>query len=157
MRLTNLFSQRKVKDIMTRDPQLCTPNDRLQEAACLMVDFDCGEIPVVEHDTDRRPIGVITDRDIVCRAVAAGRNPLDLRVGDCMTSPCFSVSEEATLDECCVIMEERQIRRVPVVNALGQCCGIVSQADIAAHTAEVKTGEVVREVSRPLASQRMVA
>src|SRR5687768_11839838 len=83
-----------VKDVMTPDPACCISETALQEVAQLMVDHDCGEIPVVDSKETNRPIGVITDRDIVCRAVAQGLNPLDLTVADCMTTPCVTVTPE---------------------------------------------------------------
>ena len=70
----------KVKEVMTANPACCLTDTGLQEVAQMMIDNDCGEIPVVESMEEKRPIGVITDRDIVCRTVARGLNPLDLTV-----------------------------------------------------------------------------
>jgi CBS domain-containing protein len=118
----------------------------------MMIDHDCGEIPVVESKDSKLPIGVITDRDIVCRAVAPGLNPLDLTVAHCMTKPCVTVTPDMTVEECSRIMEENQIRRVPVVDAGGSCCGIVALADIALRAKKAVAGEVVQEVSQPTAA-----
>src|SRR5436189_5961615 len=123
----------QVKDIMTLNPACCTPQSNLEEAARLMVDFDCGEIPVVDDFTSSLPIGVITDRDIVCRTVGKGLNPLDMTVGDCMTTPLISVTPDSSLDDCYRVLEQNQIRRVPVFDAGGRCVGIVALADIARH------------------------
>jgi CBS domain-containing protein len=142
----------QVKDIMTPDPACCTPDTTLQHVAELMVENDCGEIPVVENVASMMPIGVITDRDITCRTVAKGLNPLTMTVSECMTRPCVTVTPETPLDECCRVLEENQIRRVPVVDAGGACCGIVALADIARHTAKREAGEVIKEVSEPSAS-----
>ena len=139
----------QVKDVMTADPACCISESALQEVAKMMVDHDCGEIPVVESQETKRPIGVVTDRDIVCRTVAQGLNPLDLTVGDCMTKPCVTVTEDISVEECSRIMEEHKIRRVPVVDASGSCCGIVSVADIALNAGNGVTAEVVKEVSEP--------
>lgn len=139
----------KVIDIMTPDPQCCTQDSTLQRVAKMMVEHDCGEIPVVESMESMLPIGVITDRDITCRTVAVGLNPLVMTVADCMTTPCVTVMPDTSLDDCCRIMEESQIRRVPVVDSSGACCGIVALADIARHAAKRETGEVVKEVSEP--------
>jgi CBS domain-containing protein len=114
----------------------------------MMVDCDCGEIPVIDTQS-RRPIGVITDRDIVCRTIAEGRNPFDLSARDCMTTDVVTISLDKSVDECCELMERHQIRRIPVVDARGACCGIVSQADIARRVSERAVGEVVRDVSKP--------
>jgi CBS domain-containing protein len=114
-----------------------------------MVDHDCGEIPVVDSKDTRLPIGVVTDRDIVCRTVARGINPLELTVADCMSTPCVTVTPEMTVEQCSKIMEQNMIRRVPVVDADGSCCGIVALADIALHAKTNLTAEVVKEVSEP--------
>jgi CBS domain-containing protein len=142
----------KVKEVMTADPACCISETGLQEVAQMMVDNDCGEIPVVESEQTKLPIGVITDRDIVCRTVARGLNPLDLTVADCLTQPCVTVTPDMSLEECSRIMEENQIRRVPVVDAGGACCGIVALADIALHAKKSVAGEVVKEVSEPTAA-----
>jgi CBS domain-containing protein len=138
----------KVKEIMSKEPACCTRETSLQDVAILMVENDCGEIPVVDTLQSKRPVGVVTDRDITCRTVALGKNPLDLRARDCMSSPAVTVTPETSLDECCRLMEENQLRRVPVVDGSGGCCGIVSQADIAAHASKGDAGEMVKEVSR---------
>jgi len=142
----------QVKEVMTADPACCTSGDGLQEVAQMMVDNDCGEIPVVESRETKLPIGVITDRDIVCRTVALGLNPLDLTVADCMSKPCVTVTPDMSVKECSKIMEENQIRRVPVVDADGSCCGIVALADIALHAPRSVAAEVVKEVSEPTAA-----
>jgi CBS domain-containing protein len=120
--------------------------DSLQRAAQLMVDCDCGEVPVV--DEERKPIGVVTDRDITCRTVAKGLNPLDMTVSDVMSTPVICVRPNDDLEECCRLMEEKQIRRVPVVDDTGACCGIIALADIAQILSEDDTGAVVRDVSQ---------
>ena len=142
----------QVKDIMTPDPACCTPDTALQRVAELMVENDCGEIPVVENAASMRPVGVVTDRDITCRTVAKGLNPLTLTASDCMTTPALTVTPDTSVDECCRVLEENQIRRVPVVDAGGSCCGIVALADIARHAARRDAGEVVKEVSEPSGS-----
>jgi CBS domain-containing protein len=111
-----------------------------------MVEADCGEIPVT--DASNRLVGVITDRDIVCRAVAKGKNPSAVTAAEIMTEPVVCVNEDSTLDDVMAVMEENQIRRVPVVDASGCCCGIISQADIALNAREGEVGELVREVSK---------
>ena len=115
----------------------------------MMVTQDCGEIPIVDNDQTKLPIGVITDRDIVCRTVANDRNPLDLTASDCMTRPIVTVMADMSMEECCRIMEENLIRRVPVVDERGACVGMLSVADIALHTGKNVAGHIVREVSEP--------
>lgn len=147
----------KVKDVMTADPACCISETALQEVAQMMIDHDCGEIPVVENQKTKLPIGVITDRDIVCRTVARGLNPLDLTVAACMSRPCVTVTPEMSIAECSRILEDNRIRRVPVVDAAGCCCGIVALADIALHAQKGVTAEVVKEVSEPTAAASAAA
>jgi CBS domain-containing protein len=138
----------KVKEIMSTDPACCTRETSLQDVAILMVEHDCGEIPVVDNMQSKRPVGVVTDRDITIRTVALGKNPLELRARDCMSSPAVTVTPETSFDDCCALMEDNQLRRVPVVDESGRCCGIVSQADVARHASKSDAGELVKDVSR---------
>ena len=147
----------KVKDMMTSEPACCTSDTALPEVARMMVDKDCGEIPVVENKSSKIPVGVVTDRDIVCRTVANGLNPLDLTAADCMTKPIVTVTPDMSLEECCRIMEEKLIRRVPVVDDRGACVGMLAVADVARHTGKNVAGHVVREVSEPTSSASAVA
>ena len=137
-----------VSEIMTESPACCTPETGVRSVAQLMVDNDCGCIPVVESEETGKPVGVITDRDIVTRAVAEGRNPLDLTAADVMTKNVITVTPGTSIEECCNLMEQQQIRRITVVDDSGSCCGIVAQADIANHADQRKTAEVVQEVSK---------
>lgn len=142
----------QVKDLMTADPAYCTAHSTLVDVARLMRARDCGAIPVVKDSAiGRELIGIITDRDIVLRSVAEGLDPMSLTAGLCMSMVVATVSAEASLEECADIMEEHQVRRVPVVDRHGNCCGIVAQADLARRGPPTQTAEVVREVSQPAA------
>lgn len=137
-----------VRDIMTKDPAVCAPETPLPTVARLMCDHDCGEIPVVDSKATMKPVGVITDRDITCRAVGFGRNPLELRAADCMTKNPFAVTPDSSIDDLAELLEDRKIRRALVTDVDGKVVGIVSQADLAVRGSAEKAGEVVREVSR---------
>ncbi len=126
-----------------------TPVNSVEEAAQMMVEHDCGEIPVVESKDNLKPIGVITDRDITCRVAATGKNPRQTKVRDAMSSPPVIVKRETSIEDCCRQLEKNQIRRVPVVDQTGRCCGIVSQADSAKVAPTEKTAEVLKQVSEP--------
>jgi len=139
-----------VKEIMTENPACCSADTGLQEVAKMMVDHDCGCVPVV-NEVSNTPVGIVTDRDICCRAVAEGKNPQDLTARDVMTKNVVTVSPDTTVEECCNLMEDNQIRRVAVVDGSGACCGIVAQADIAVNASGQKTAEVVQEVSKATA------
>jgi CBS domain-containing protein len=138
----------QVRNLMTRNPACCTPETPLREVAAMMLRCDCGEIPVVDTQESMRPIGVITDRDITIRVVAEGRNPLDMKTSHCMTQPCITVAQDASIMDCIKLLEDHQIRRIPVVDEKGRCCGIVSQADIARRIDD-HAAEVLKEVSMP--------
>src|SRR5689334_8370275 len=96
----------QVSELMSRDPACCTAGTSLREVARMMVDCDCGEIPVVDNRESMRPVGVVTDRDITCRIVAAGKNPLEMMAADCMSEPCITIRDSASIDECCHLLEE---------------------------------------------------
>ena len=133
------------REIMTVSPACCRSDTTLDQVARLMVQHDCGEIPVI--DESDKVIGVVTDRDIVCRVVAEGKNPAAHTAESCMTQPVVSVSEDSPLDQVVSIMEGYRIRRVPVVDSKGACAGIIAQADIARYSATGTVAELVRAVS----------
>ena len=134
------------RDVMTPDPACCTPNTTLDDVAKLMAQNDCGEIPVV--DPADQIIGVVTDRDIVCRVVAAGKNPMAYTAETCMSGPVVTVRADAPLDDVVATMEKHQIRRVPVVDDRDSCVGIISQSDVSWTGAPREVARLVREVSR---------
>ena len=140
--------QKTAGDVMTPHPAYCTPETSLTRVAQLMVLHDCGEIPVVEDEDLARPVGVVTDRDIVCRLLARGKNPLEHSAAECMSQPVITVEETTPLDEVLGVMERHQIRRVPVVNAVGRCIGVLSQADLAWTGRAKEIATLVREISR---------
>jgi CBS domain-containing protein len=142
----------RVADIMTRNVTCCAPDMNLRDVARLMVELDCGAVPVVDEMRSKRPIGIVTDRDITCKAVARGKNPLEMQAKDVMSEGCVTVTAETSLDDCCAKMEENQIRRIVVVDKDGACCGIVAQADVAIEAPAHDTAEVVKRVSEPSAA-----
>jgi CBS domain-containing protein len=143
-----LNGSQSASELMTAHPTCCTPDTPLERVAQLMVLQDCGEIPVVEGDGNEIPIGVVTDRDIVCRLVARGKNPLEYTAESCMSQPVVTVPEDMSIEDVLATMEKHQIRRVPVVNARGACVGMISQADVAWRAGKKEVAALVREVSR---------
>jgi len=138
------------KEIMTRDPQCCTPSDTLQVAARLMADFDCGCVPVVDRADGNKIVGVLTDRDIAVRGVARGKTP-DSQVNDVMTPAPASCSPDDDVEDVERIMTETQVRRVPVV-ADGRVVGIIAQADLARNDRAIsdrEVGRIVEKISEP--------
>ena len=139
------------RDVMTPDPACCTPQTTLDEVARLMVVYRCGEIPVV--DSWAQPVGVVTDRDIVCRVVAEGKNPAAYTAEYCMSQPVVTVRDGTPLDQVMAAMETYQLRRVPVVDGDGCCAGIIAQADVARISQERDVAHLVREVSRDVTQE----
>lgn len=135
----------KVSEVMTANVSTCRPNESLREAARMMREHDCGAIPVVENGQLR---GIITDRDIVVRGVAEGKNVMDMDVASCMTDHVTSISKDSSLDDCCDLMEKEQIRRVVVTDKNDEIVGIVAQADVALNASRKETGDVVMKVSK---------
>ena len=140
----------RLDEVMTRDPRCCTPDQPVVAAARAMAEEDVGALPVVESKDSPRLVGMITDRDIACRVVAEQRDLSGTTVRDAMSQSIVSVRADEPVERCCETMKRNQIRRVPVVDDHGMCCGIVSQADLAGVVSEEGVGAVVREVSRPI-------
>ena len=134
------------REVMTENPACCTPETPLDQVAMLMREHDCGEIPVI--DLAEQPIGVITDRDIVCRVVADGKNPMAYPAGICMSQPVATVSMDAPLGDVVAKMEQYRVRRLPVVDDRGRCVGMISQADVAWTSGKRDVADLVREISR---------
>lgn len=136
-----------VSSVMTPNPACCNATTPLRDVARMMLDHDCGQIPVV--DEAQRPIGVVTDRDIAVRVVAEGRDAGQATAADAMSMPVRTVTTETSLKDAVCLMEADQIRRVPVVDGDGKLAGIVAIADLALAGKQQATAEVVREVSEP--------
>lgn len=138
----------QVKKIMTKNPACCTPDSTLQEVAHMMEMYDCGCIPVVDNHQTMRPLGTVTDRDITIRTFSRNKNPLEMKASDIMTTDIATVTPETDVAECMNVMEDKQIRRILVIDRSGRCTGIVAQADLAEHvTQQGETAEFIREVS----------
>lgn len=140
---------KKVNEIMSSDVTCATPDSSLVEISQLMIKADCGEIPIVNSLEKKDLIGVITDRDIVCRTLGVGRNPLELHAVDCMTKNVVTTRPEMSIDDCLELMRINKIRRIPVVDDQNFLCGIVSQADLVKYADEEEAIEMIQEVSTP--------
>jgi len=134
----------KVKDLMTQSVCTVTPGTNINEVARLMVKHDIGAIPVAIKD---EPVGIITDRDIVCRSLAKGEDPYGHTAGDYMSSSVIGINENAHIRECLQRMEEYQIRRMLVLDQEGKICGIISQADVARECSVQDKAELLEKVS----------
>lgn len=138
---------KNLKDVMSKDVSYATPQTSLTEVAKMMVDVNCGEIPVVNNENQKSIVGVITDRDIVCRTLGVGKNPMNLTAKDCMTSHVVTASKDASISEGIELMKRNKIRRIPIVDSSKNLCGIVSLADLVGEGDLDQTIEMIQEVS----------
>jgi CBS domain-containing protein len=137
----------KLKDILTKDPQVIGPEALICEAGKLMKQHDIGMLPVCDGE---RLVGAITDRDLAVRAIAEGRDPLKTKVRDVMTPGIFWCFEDQSLEEAAELMEEKQIRRIAVVNGNKRLVGIASLGDFAVRSKDDRlTEELLECVSQP--------
>jgi len=135
----------KVRALMTTEPVTVAPGATLGEVATLMKQQDCGAIPVVEGG---RLVGIVTDRDIVIRGVAAGTDPKTQRVSTVMSADPVTVGPDDDVSDAEQVMADRQIRRLPVVEG-GRLVGIIVTAQIARAEDKRKVGETIKEISEP--------
>lgn len=138
---------KKIKEIMTRDVETVTPNTPVRQVAERMRNDDIGSFPVV--DESDRVLGTITDRDIVCRVVSEGLEPATTMVSEVMTKNVATCREDQTIEEAARLMEERQIRRIPVLDEDDRLVGLITMGKIAKIEDEELSGEVLKEVVQP--------
>jgi CBS domain-containing protein len=138
-----------LKEIMTTDVQVVAPDCKLIEAAQKMRDLDVGAVPVCDGE---RLIGVITDRDIVVRGIAEGLSAQDADVRSLTSGPVVYAFEDDSVENASKLMQERRIRRLPVINREKRLVGIVALADLALKGQDAaKSGETIQKVSEPAA------
>lgn len=138
-------NSRQIRDVMTANPECVSERDSLRDVARIMKDRDTGVVPVVEG---RKIIGLITDRDIVVRALAEGKNLENTTVTDLMTKHVRSVRDDASVNDALELMSSAEVRRVAVVNNNDELVGIVSLGDISIGTdKDNKVGKTVENIS----------
>ena len=134
----------QIREVMSRDVKLASPNDTVQQAAEMMAEIDAGSLPVGEGD---RIVGIVTDRDIALRAVARGKSPAECRVRDIMSAEIKYVYEDESVEDLARNMGALQIRRLPVLNRDKRLVGIVSLGDLSREQ-RAPAGEALAGVSR---------
>lgn len=138
------ISRKRCHEIMTKNVRTATRGMSLREVAAIMRDGDMGAVPVVDEG---KLIGIVTDRDIVVRCIANGREP-DTAINDAMTTELFTVAPDDFVFEAIRLMGDKQVRRVPVVDENGKLAGIIAMADIALETEdEREIAETLEEIS----------
>jgi CBS domain-containing protein len=136
---------RSARDVMTANPATVSEKDSIRDAARIMASQETGVVPVVDG---RKVIGMVTDRDIVVRFVAEGKDPSNARVNECMSKSVRSVKEDTPVSEILSLMSDAQIRRVPVLNASDELVGIVSIGDISTETnQDGRIGQTIGQIS----------
>jgi len=136
-----------VAEVMTRNPEVIRPDTIIKQAAETMKKLDVGLLPVCDGE---RLVGMLSDRDITIRGTAAGLDPAKTRAEQIMTREVAYCLDDKEIKEAVRIMEEKQIRRLPIVNHEKKLVGVVSLGDIAVRTGNQRlAGKVVREVSEP--------
>jgi CBS domain-containing protein len=134
----------KVKDLMTSQPTVVRPEDMVSQAATLMKQQDCGAIPVISKDG--KLVGIVTDRDIVIRAVAAGKDPRATPVSAVMSADPVTLSPDASAEDAEKLMADRQVRRLPVVTD-GRLVGLIVTAQLARREGAREVGETIKGIS----------
>jgi CBS domain-containing protein len=137
----------RVNEIMTGQPACCTTGTKLSDVARMMVENDCGAIPVVDGMNEKHLVGIVTDRDIVSRIVAQGKDPSRATAGECMSTDLVTVTADADVDDATRRMEQHQIRRIMVTDGERRLCGVVAQADVAKKAGKKRAADVVQAVS----------
>ena len=140
----------KVSDVMTAGPVCVTPDTPVSVVAEVMESDNIGSVPVVENDLLK---GMITDRDIVIRAIAKGKDPRGMPVREIYSNEVIAVTPDDKLKDVVSIMADKQIRRIPVVDKEQHLVGVISQADIALEGDDKAVGEMVEEISKPAAAR----
>jgi len=139
----------KVEELMTRDPATLRLESMCSEAAALMKREDCGSLPVVK---DGKLVGIVTDRDIVIRGLAGGKDPTHLAVSEIMTAGPLTVAPDMKAEDASKLMSEKQVRRLPVVEN-GRLVGVLAIGQLARHESANAAGETLKEVSQPTAKR----
>ncbi|MFN2470276.1 MAG: CBS domain-containing protein [Gaiellaceae bacterium] len=134
-----------VQEVMTPSPRTVETSTTVADAARLLRDEDVGSLPVIESG---KVVGVVTDRDIVLRVVADGRDPQSTSVADIASRAPVTVDPQQDLDEALRLMGEHQVRRLPVVEEDGRLVGVLAQADVATEASPQQTAEVLEEISK---------
>lgn len=141
-----MANERKIRDLMTPDPACVSEKDSIGDVAKIMAREDTGVVPVVDG---KKVIGMVTDRDIVVRLVAEGKDPKQCRVDEAMTKSVRTIRDDASVDDALNLMGGANVRRAPVVNDRGELVGILSMGDISTgESAHGKVGKTMENISQ---------
>lgn len=129
---------------MTLDPATCEPTTPLRLVAILMLDHDCAAVPIVSSG---EVVGIITDRDIACRAVARGLDAAELPAAAVISAPLVAIHPDETFDDAVQVMKENHVHHLPVIDEKGRLLGIVAQSDLGRRMSNRELGQLTRATS----------
>ena len=139
----------KIKEVMSQNPVCCLASDSAQSVARMMCERNIGSIPVVCDQQSKQLLGMITDRDLCCAVIAGGLDPKTTPIQKFITTKLITCRDGEDIDNCEKVMQEHQVRRVPVVDGQNHVIGIVSQADLALKGKSEHVSKTVAEISKP--------
>jgi len=147
----------KIREIMTTNPGCCTPQDSAQNVAKMMGDLNVGSIPVVADQQSLTLVGMITDRDLCCSVLTRSMEAKTTPISEFVTYSPISCREGENIDKCERLMQEHQLRRIPIVDGENHVIGIVAQADLALKEKPEKVHQTVAEISKSKPSSGVAA
>lgn len=143
----------RVQDLMTSNVSCVQASDTIQKAAQVMQSVNAGSVPVCQDQNNKKVVGILTDRDIVLKAIATGRDS-NAKVSDCMSTQVVTVTQDTDAHEAADLMAQHMIRRLPVVDNSGNLIGICSIGDLATVDIHInEAGDALNKISQPTSSQ----
>lgn len=141
----------KIDEVMTSDPACCVRGDTAQKAAMIMLDLNVGVIPVLEDEDSRKLVGLVTDRDLCMEVVALGSDPSKVKLEDCMTTVLVTCHHNDDVEHVLQLMQQNQVRRIPVVDDQERIMGIVATSDmvLCADLTPEEIDETLQDISEP--------
>jgi CBS domain-containing protein len=138
----------KIREVMSRDPVCCVLTDSAQAVARILCDRNIGSVPVVADQQTKKLVGMITDRDLCCSVIAQGLDPKTTAIEKFITLAPVSCRDGENVESCERLMQQHQVRRIPVVDAEDRVIGIISQADLALNDKPERVSKTVAEISK---------
>lgn len=141
----------KIDEVMTSNPACCLRTETAQKAAIIMLELNVGVIPVLESDSSQKLVGLVTDRDLCMEVVALGSDPTQVKLEDCMTTGLVTCHQNDDVEHVLHLMQENQVRRIPVVDDEQRIVGIVATSDmvLCADLTPEEIDETIQDISEP--------
>jgi CBS domain-containing protein len=140
---------KKCNEVMTKNPVCCLPSDTVSKVAELMKSRDIGPVPIIENEQTKKLVGILTDRDLALKIVAAGRDTKSTEAKEVMTREVVTCRAEDDVQNALDAMSAHKLRRIPVIDNNNRIVGIIAQADVATRLDQPeKTAAMVRGISQ---------